>query len=81
MASIEGEQLRVLVGFETSGGVRNRPLTFSSSREALVTFIQERFADLLPSPSGDVTDLVIPPSTVLKKAFNELMHYPPSEVE
>ena len=49
MVAIEGEQLRVLVGFETSGGVRNRPVTFSGSREVLMSAIQERFADLLPS--------------------------------
>ena len=59
MAAIEGEQFCVLVGFETSSGMRNRPVTLSGSREALVSVMKECFADLLPSPSGDVPDLVI----------------------
>ena len=57
MASIEGEQLHVFVGLETSDGARNRPI--SGSREALVSVIQKCLADLLPSPSGNLLDLAI----------------------
>ena len=58
MAAIEGKQLRVLVEFKISGGVSNHPVKSSGSREALVSAIRERFADLLPSPSVDAPDLV-----------------------